>query len=63
MPLGDRTEGIIAQRLEQRTHNPSVAGSIPADPNYFLTGGFGAGAPFGFDGADMQHSLVSLKTR
>jgi hypothetical protein len=36
-----KTVGIIAQSVEQRTENPCVAGSIPADTTvkkaYFLT--------------------------
>jgi hypothetical protein len=27
--------GLVAQRLEQRTHNPLVAGSNPARPTIF----------------------------
>ena len=36
-PIRETRKGPIAQRLEQGTHNPSVAGSSPARPTYSLT--------------------------
>jgi hypothetical protein len=46
---GQTIQGLVAQRSEQGTHNPSVVGSIPTEPTERLS-------PFSFGPAERSHT-------